>query len=296
MSNNDTGFIKFLILLLVLVLTSGLSACGEKYGHTYQEEEAENIIGGKSIGASSIFSRRVIYLALTAKNKSGTCTASALSPTILITAAHCVKDLEPSQVSAVITIDANLKSLADKDKISVQKIVIHEDYKDQTKQQGVLYNDLALLKLSQPLNPDRVSQIAVADQTTSLLNLVSIGFGKRTPLSDEDSEINESAPEKNTLYYIMKTVEKFDQKAKTFSINQNDLTGVCSGDSGGPGYIYDAELEDFLIIGVTSYISVTREEKDRLDPKDIYDKCIGHGHYSNILFYSEWISHNISGL
>lgn len=296
MSNIETGYIKIRRLLLGFSLISGLSACQAHHSQSFQNQVAENIMGGKSVMASNIFSKRVIYLALTAKNKSGTCTASALSPTILLTAAHCVNGLEASQISAVVSLNANLKNLSAKDKILVSKIVIHEQYRDDTKQQGVLHNDVALLKLSQPLNDDRVSKLATVDQSAKILNLVSIGFGKRTPLYEETPEVTQAVAQKNSLFYIMKTVEKFDPQAQTFNINQNDMTGVCSGDSGGPGYVYDSELQDFLIIGVTSYISVTRDEKDRLDPEDIYDKCIGHGHYSNTLFYGDWITRTMSEL
>jgi hypothetical protein len=69
----------------------------------------------------------------------------------------------------------------------------------------------------------------------------------------------------------------------TFAINQNDHKGFCSGDSGGPGLIYDEEKKEFLILGVVSNTSMYDSEKAKLDPKGEYSLCIGKGNYTNIL-------------
>ena len=294
MSNNKTGFIKFLILLLVFSLTAGLSACQQIQNKIYDQPNHEAIMGGKSVIASSVFSKRVIYLALGSKNKVGLCTASALSPNVLLTAAHCVKGLELNEINAILSDNPRSPNLTDKEKIKIKKVVIHEEYRDETKQQGVLHNDIALLQLAENIDTDRVSQIATMEQTAKILNLVSIGYGKRHAIRQTDPVTPNNKKIEDQLFYIMKTVEDYKIFEKTFSINQNDLTGVCSGDSGGPGFIYDAELRNFFIVGVTSYISVSRAEKDQLDPNDIYDKCMGRGYYSNMLHYGEWIERQLN--
>ncbi|MBC7420129.1 MAG: trypsin-like serine protease [Bdellovibrio sp.] len=296
MSNNDTGFIKFLILLLVLGLTSGLSACQKQQSQIYHDNEADSILGGKQVSASSIFSQRVIYLTIGTSKKSSLCTASALTPNILLTAAHCVKGFASSQIKAVLSANPRDQNLSSSEQIQIEKIIIHEQYRDETKQRGVLHHDLALLKLAKPIAAQRVSRLAQAEQTSAFLNLVSIGYGKKTALFDPSPESIAMDKESPQLYFVMKTVTGYKKESETFNINQNDMTGVCSGDSGGPGFIYDEEASDFFIVGVTSYISVTKAEKEQFDPDEIYDKCIGHGYYSNVTFYRDWIESNISGL
>ena len=49
MSNYDTGFIKFLTLLLVLGLMSGLAGCSSENRSQFNPTKAESIIGGEAV-------------------------------------------------------------------------------------------------------------------------------------------------------------------------------------------------------------------------------------------------------
>ena len=107
MSNTKTGLIKFVIKLLALGLMTGLSACDKPSKSFFFTAEQDEILGGKSVQASSVFSKKVIYLALGVdwtKTKTGVsvnieriCTASAISKRILLTAAHCVNGWDTSE-------------------------------------------------------------------------------------------------------------------------------------------------------------------------------------------------------
>lgn len=295
MYNNETGFIKFLILLLVIGLTSGTSGCGENHSQIKNLSDIESIIGGKQVEVSDSFSKRVIYLALGVEKKKtpfgfslssqGVCTASAISSRILLTAAHCVFDQKIEQVFAVLSVNPWNKTLNDKEWVKIDAIKIHPDY---IKNEKDVSNDLALLKLSQDLPAERVSKIAEESQTRPLMNLIAIGYGRTSALKNPP-EIDKKTKE-SLLNYVLKTIENYSSADINFDIDQTDLSGICSGDSGGPGFIYDEKQKDFFILGVTSYVSIYVEQKKKLDPNDLYTDCIGRGNYTNILPYREWIA------
>ncbi len=311
-SNIDTGYIKIFKVLrrasLLTFVLSSLLACQPHASQIYNDthSDSDSIMGGEPVQASSSFSKRVIYLALgvtwTMNGKTKQvkqkelCTASAISPTILLTAAHCVKGLEPAQVYAILSTNPWNHSIIESEWVKVEKILIHEKYEDLTGKNGILHNDIALIKLSAAIPKERVSKLVKAPQVSDNFSIVSIGYGLKSAFEQV------AAPEKledagsTLLYYLMKNVENYNPRAALFSINQNDRTGICSGDSGGPGFIYDSEEEDFFIVGVTSFFSINDEEEKRLDPNNIYNKCIGHGHYTNVLYHLDWIQNSMLGL
>jgi secreted trypsin-like serine protease len=293
MSNFDTRFINFLTLLLVLGLMSGLSACQPSKAKLYNPTQVESIIGGEESSVRFQFSNRVIYLALGAEKtktpfgftirQKSNCTASALSPTLLITAAHCVLNLKASEIFAVLSSTPWDQPAIDEDWIQVSKIKIHEGFYNDDKNN--ISNDLALLKLSKEISTDRISKLALQTQISgSSFDLLAAGYGRTT------AEINPVIPQKNPqLNSVLKHVENFDPLALTFQMDQADLKGICSGDSGGPGFIYDADTKEFYILGIASFVSIYENEKKQRDPRNLYNSCIGHGNYTNLLLYQDWI-------
>ncbi len=285
---------------------SGLAACEKTPARQFAEAKSQTIIGGENISTNSKFTSRVIYLALGVEKKTtpsgftigqkAICTASALTSRILITAAHCVKDWQAENINAVLTLNPWNHPLNLDEWVQVEKIKIHESYVNKENQ---IENDLALLRLSSELTPDRISQLADSGQVgPENLSVISIGYGQTSALKNmtDEKELGGSSSiqkQNSLLNYVMKNVEKFDPLSPVFQIDQSDFKGLCHGDSGGPGYIYDESKQDFYILGVTSFVSIFESEKLQKDPNNIYNTCIGRGNYTNLLHYKEWITQSL---
>ena len=112
MSNNKTVFIKIFKALFASMLTICLSSCSRTSLKYFKQDQQDEILGGKSVQASSAFSKKVLYLAIGVqwtKTKYGTsmkyekiCTASAISKRVLLTAAHCVEGWEPAEINIAV--------------------------------------------------------------------------------------------------------------------------------------------------------------------------------------------------
>ncbi len=290
---------------------SGLSACQETPSEKFSnfEKTQSKIIGGEAVDIESAFNKRVIYLALGVEKKTtqfgitisqkGLCTASALSTRVLITAAHCVKDLTKDQVYAILSSNPWNHELNMNEWVVAEKIKIHEKYVGSEENMG---NDLALIRLSRDIDPSRVSRLAETSLAKpGALSLVSIGYGKTTALNKPQPEDNENdmsrvRTQPTMLRAVVKTIDAYDPSAALFSINQSDGKGICQGDSGGPGFIYDNAKQEFYILGITSFVSIYSDEKLLRDPTNRYNSCIGRGNYTNIIVFKDWINTTIKDL
>jgi secreted trypsin-like serine protease len=290
---------------------SGLSACqkGPSGNFSNTEKTDSQIIGGEAVDIESAFNNRVIYLALGVEKKTtqfgltisqkGLCTASALSSRVLVTAAHCVKGLTQDQVYAILSTNPWNHQLNINEWVVAEKIKIHEKYVGTKENMG---NDLALVRLSRDLDPQRISKLADASQVKAgALSLVSIGYGQTTALNkprpeDNENDMSRVRTQPTMLRSVVKTVDAYDPAADLFSVDQGDGKGICQGDSGGPGFIYDNAKQEFYILGVTTFVSIYSDEKEQRDPTNRFNSCIGRGNYTNILIFKDWINTSMKEL
>ena len=288
MSNYKTGFIKFFIICFSLVFASALASCSRPSLKYFKQDHQDEILGGKSVQASSAFAKKVLYLAIGVqwtKTKYGTsmkyekiCTASAISKRVLLTAAHCVVGWQPAEIN--IAINSNpLKSekLIITDWIKAEKIEIHQDYSTEPS----IVNDVALIKLTSDLMPEQISKLVRPEQITDNLQMILVGYG-RTHAEESDSENLNS-----TLNYVIKNVPQFNPQDQKITINQTDKSGICSGDSGSPGFIYDSVNKEFAILGVASYVYQIKNIKGQAN---VAEPCHGYGVYMNVLSLTKWIT------
>jgi len=290
---------------------SGLSACQENPGQKFSttDKSESRIIGGAQVDPESQFNSRVIYLAIGVEKKTtqfgmtisqkGICTASALSPRVLITAAHCVKGMTKDQVYAILSTNPWNHDLNMNEWVMAEKIKIHEKYVGTEENMG---NDLALVRLSRDLEPQRISKLAEPTLAKAgALTLISIGYGQTSTLlnpkpEDNDNDPSRASTQKTLLHSVVKTIDQYDPTAELFSVEQSDGKGVCQGDSGGPGFIYDNAKQEFYVLGVTSFVSIFSDEKAARDPLNRMNSCIGRGNYTNALFYKNWITAGLKEL
>ncbi len=306
MSNFDTRFINFLGILLVLGLVSGLTACGKSNQKLYSPNGiSQGVIGGEKVSEASPFSSKVIYLALGVEKQTtpfgvsvsqkGICTASAITPRILITAAHCVSQAKLGEVYAVTSVNPWSEGLIIDDWIEADQFVVHEDFKSEPSQ---ISNDIALIHLTKDLAPNRVSKLATSKQTVSKdMEIVAIGYGHTTALTNPPQDESSQMKNQSTLLnFVLKKVENFDIASKTFSVDQGDQKGICQGDSGGPGFIYDDSKKEFFVLGVTSFVSILEVERTQRDPDKLFNNCIGRGNYTNLLQFKDWIDRAMTSM
>ncbi len=299
MANNKTEPIKIintlsLVFLACLLMLSGCSGPIRTYYQQGKLTRHDEILGGKAVMASTLFAKKVIYLAVGVtwtKTKTGVsvqhqriCSASAISKRVLLTAAHCVAGMAPSQINAVLSLNPfKDDNLIESDWVRVEKILIHANYKANPEVQ----NDIALVKLSQDLEPSRVSKIASADQTQSEMQIIAIGYGKTRSAETEGENLD------SLLHYVMKSVIQFNAADPKIYVEQFDQTGICSGDSGSPGFIYDTSKKEFYTLGISSYVF---HPKNKVGEARLAEACHGYGVYMNALVYSDWILDSLKSM
>ena len=303
LSKVNTGQIKFIkttaSFLLVQLLT--LSACQpQKSTQNISEQQASGIIGGSQVqNNADPLARKMIYLAVDVvieKTAFGTratqkelCTATALTTKILLTAAHCVQGRKPDQLKAVLSLNPWDHLIEPNEWVDLESITIHPNYIDANNQ---IKNDIALIKLAKEIPSERISQLATTNQFNTSTPVILAGYGSTSPLNNQPSPYTYGS----MLNKVTKSFEQYNPRSDLFSINQNDMKGICRGDSGGAAFIYDPSTKDYYIIGINSYVSIRLSEEQQLDPENQYNACIGHGNFSNAIYFKPWISETLKSL
>lgn len=187
------------------------------------------------------------------------CGGSVLDATHILTAAHCVYDTAPYQVSSMkVAIDANnAQDMLIAQKVAVKNIYYPSNYNDST-----LINDVAVLELSQPLPTYSSShQVALSDSLMSyrMINetFTIVGYGrldsetKNASLDFLKAEVEYVIPSDCNIWANFTTSNKqICAKGNSFD-GSNLVTATCQGDSGGPLVWLDGGIKKQ--IGIVSF-------------------------------------------
>lgn len=307
MSKTQTGLIKILILILILGLTNNFVGCAQSTSQLYLNatptSSKQDILNGSEVFEQNPISKKVLFLSLGAKllktpsgghvaTETGLCTASAITPQIILTAAHCVKALSPADDPTPDTVFVILGLKPWKSKFDVdlwyaaEKIIAHPSYKK--KPTGGLADDLALIKLKRALPAEYVTELASTKDLQSTMEITMAGFGLRSNLHDLSPE--DTKKNLGELFQISKMISNYDINNLTIEIDQHNEKGICSGDSGGPGFIVNPTTKKLMTIGVVSGLKWDVNDKKKLDPENKLD-CFGFAVYTNIMnpAYYDWI-------
>lgn len=312
MSTNKTGLIKFLALLSLLGSCYQLTGCSEYKSKHYTKQgwsgTQSEILNGAEVSENSLLAKKVLFLSTGARliktpsggfsaSQTGQCTASAITTKFVLTAAHCLKGMTVAEDQTADSVYIILSNKPWKSKFNPQlwygaeKIFIHPDYK-KTSEQGSP-DDIALILLKNPLPEENVTELASPQDLSSEMIMTLAGYGMRSNLK----EISKEETQKNLgeLFQITKIITEYDIQQKTLQIDQHDQRGICSGDSGGPGLIYNPELKKYTTIGVVSGTRWSIPEKEIFDPENKLD-CYGLAVYTNVLNpgYYDWIQKTIA--
>jgi V8-like Glu-specific endopeptidase len=155
------------------------------------------------------------------------CTAILISPTRILTAAHC---FEEYIARATVTVGDQSRE------------VIGVEFHPDIRMNGMLTeNDVALATLDGAVPPPpRSPRIGPAPEVGSTLYI--FGYGRTTP--GEERTITESDLLAGTM--TSSVVSSMFIEANYIGIDSN----TCRGDSGGPAYVFDPESGDLVLAGI----------------------------------------------
>jgi secreted trypsin-like serine protease len=208
--------IRFTIITSTIYLCSSNSTCG----CSLNSAVLTRIIGGEEAEANTwgwVVSIRLRNMHI--------CGGSLISSELILTAAHCLVSIE---TISSLTITAGSKYLSEIDQQqSISEIYIHRNYQAKT-----YTNDIALIRLSSPLNmdDDSLALICLPSNITESLSknttVVAIGWGVLTTKDKTSSNILQQV--------TLKIFANTDIMCQQLIHNEN--VQICAGvEDGGKG-------------------------------------------------------------
>lgn len=274
----EDSFMKQFSKLMVLS-TLLLSACADSQFEPADlvEQNQPEIIGGKTISNKDTASNYVAKITLLKSRNDLNeylCTASHISKTVLVTAAHCFtgKDIRYSEVVY------NSGSWFSSETRNIKKIKIYPGYP------GDIYSDIALVKIEKA-KPESQKILRLnfnpTDKTT--FPIVAIGYGITDVVKAKDEE--------GTGYGVLRStsvnVLNYDHRNKFFDIDMSQGHGINGGDSGGPALYFQNDVPS--IIGVARDISYTKKKNGDMIFKGI-------GTYTSVAYFQSWLEREVKDL
>ncbi|XP_054710291.1 chymotrypsin-like protease CTRL-1 [Uloborus diversus] len=213
--------------------------------HGNELDESERIIGGQD-AQQGMFPWTVALF----YNDQFICTASVISPTDVLTAAHCVVfDGVVQPASSYYGIAGNVNKSSPVYRINFSGLTPHPDY-------GTTFdNDLAIFRASEPIPiSDNLKPICIAapDSDAEYRTAIAMGWGRTNRIRILPTQIPDILQ-----YANQRIVPNTQCQAIYGPLNDMKLcatglfTGVCNGDSGGP--LVHLRDDTPIEIGIVSY-------------------------------------------
>lgn len=266
---------KWLFLFFIL---TGCQGSQDKFSMDAVSGELNPIVGGEEVSiaddvAQKVLSMQALFNPVVVTVGSSTktsynvfqCTASAIGPRLVLTAAHCLaKSTDIHRVEIATQQGRRF--------IEAAKVVPHPEYHGDNK-----VPDLALVLLKEDLPVDvKILRLPEAYIDLGLSTIQAAGFGRTNGLK--------SLPAGDVK--LRKThldVVSYSPEEPTFTVDQTQGRGVCQGDSGGPAIVNLGGHD--VVVGVVSQSLFLLDT----DPNQERDTCNYKGLYVNVQFYLNWI-------
>lgn len=264
-------------LISIFIFSVVLSSCGSKsnsdtpvggidFSNTNCTPESQwpGIIGGQKVSPSAVDATAAIMLLSELGNTYEICTATAISPNVLITAAHCVKGTTKTYVifHTDVTCESGFKR-AEKSAVAAS-VEIHPDFYDVKK--SYTNPDLALIRLSQPV-PAGYPIYKIKQSASDYRDTLKL-YGYGTPGSNS-----------NGSGFLRRTDVfrgEYDFEGNAMIFLNNGERGICHGDSGGS--ILMGTVGAYEVAAINSYVE---------GPKN--DVCSGEAVSVLVEPYMDWI-------
>ncbi len=201
------------------------------------------------------------------------CSGTMIAPGVVLTAAHCAYKRPKDRFEILFGPNAQ-----DAIHRKVTSLWIHPDYDPSLLGRG----DLCLMRFSggspvdaDPIPPLPASLALTSEDEGKILQFTGYGV-------TETGQFTEKLTVKTELSHVCDEAEScaglgFSNKERTICYDQTDTGGPCSGDSGGPSFMFRDNHE--YVVGVTSY-------GDR--------NCMHFGCSVKVDRYEDWINAFIS--
>lgn len=294
-------------ILLVSVAFMSLMACSQKTQTLQSAASGPAIIGGKTLSSNDPLSSSVVAVWDEANDFS--CTGTLIRENIVLTAAHCIlgsasnlKIIFSTDVYSIV--DSKDSQVHTKSTRKVLSAKVHESYKAH-QNDNLDQDDIALIKFSGSLPSgykpasllkdekqiERGTEVVMAGFGVSSAQIIEIDVESmsKKKIKSEIESGRFACDEELTFCYelnlsgdgILRSAQAKIQgfTLKEFRLDESKGQGTCSGDSGGPVFLYKDQT--YLVIGVTSRGSIA---------------CDNQGIYTNTLEYLHWIDQTIPAL
>jgi secreted trypsin-like serine protease len=283
--------LKIALLCLTLTIAAFTSGCGgsknssspdprlalKGNGICIPESEllSMGIIGGERVNQEDYDSKLVVMLI---SGEGRLCTASAIAPNVLVTAAHCVRPDET--VNAVfyssLSCEAGFKRL--ENSVVAREVIINEAYKADLPEDQADKNtgDIALVVLKNNV-PEGYPVYKIMDpqNITNGMDMWLYGYGRSDSAGGGAGILRKTKLSGNDYRVNMET--------KKVQIDQSHGSGICKGDSGGPALVeFAGQLQ---ILGVHSYVNGPNS-----------DICGDQAFDTLVFSYKDWINEKLKAV
>lgn len=227
-------------LISSLILMALLISCNQKHKNL-TSGFGSGIVNGQKAFPTSQVKFSTVALVENTDEKAAFCTGTLISNDIVITAFHCLENIDKEDFRIVFGLTA--KNISTNEIYEIEAIRLH-DYKAIFDEEGdflTAENDLAIVKLNKQA-PAWTIPALVASQLLIKTSdqIILSGFGV-----NDDKEMSQ-LPD---LFFTLVPVEKITNNI--IVTNQTANTGACAGDSGGPAYITNKSGKHLIVIGAT---------------------------------------------